>query len=195
MIIDKEYDKFLWIILKVDKKNRQRIIEFIKSVPKPIFDGLEKSIEMYRKYEQDDMIFLDEMNLTGLYETHNRLLYWYEIEKDFGTLEIGYSVFTGKKYEDAFSLSLELDSILSEDNYEECIGSIRYDISEEGNTTICNEVEYNLIDGRIVVSSLDGRNDKHRIRLNFINLDNIPEEIFITDYTNNKKKKLCKRLG
>lgn len=54
MIIDKGYDIALWCILSADKKNRLKIIEFIKSIPQELLTKINDGILQLKKHEQSE---------------------------------------------------------------------------------------------------------------------------------------------
>lgn len=189
MIFDKDFDRTLWMILSADKKNRNRITEFIRSIPSELYQKIQKSISVYKEYESSERFdsgYLDETLLSGNYETHDRILYWYELDDDFGSLELGYSVYNGEKYEEAFELTLEPYNNKIEYFEDECIGNLDYDITESGYTSTCNEIEYNMVKtpfGIFVVSMLEDKNDKEKLGINRVNLRNMPDEMFMTDFS------------
>lgn len=198
MIFDKEFDKSLWMILSADKKNRNKIVEFIRSIPERLQEEIKKSISIYREYEMDDdSVCLDDSLLNGNYETQDRILYWYEYDDDFGSLELGYSVYNGERYEEAFELTLEPCGNKIEYFEDEYIGNLEYDITQSGYITTCSEIEYNMIKtpfGTFVVSMLDDRNNKEKLGISRVNLRNMPDEMFMTDLNNNDSvKRLVRR--
>lgn len=54
MIFDNNYDRVLWLIIKNDKSNRDRIISFIKSIPEDFVIRIQNTLVEYNKYKLDN---------------------------------------------------------------------------------------------------------------------------------------------
>lgn len=68
MFFNQEYYRSLWFILKNDKKNRKRILEFIHSFPSTLYDELLKKTNnnvkknVYKKLIIDGIVYYYEVN-------------------------------------------------------------------------------------------------------------------------------------
>ena len=51
MIFSNNYDKILWLILKNDNINRERILEFIENIPSDFLIKLQNTIKEYEEYK------------------------------------------------------------------------------------------------------------------------------------------------
>lgn len=192
MIFDKDYDKALWMMLKVDKRNRERIAGFIRSIPDTLIREIQESFFKVQAKRENYNLFNDmsSTNFSGQYESHDKILYWFNISMDFNSLDMGYSIFNGINYEKAFEITLisNKDLNLLENFDEEWLGSIEYDIH---GVTVDDKVyfigssmnEYNFVKtpfGIFIVNINNKKTFKQR-GINKFNIDDIPEEIFRED--------------
>ena len=188
MIFDKKIDSSLWMMVYVDKQNRDEIVNFIQEFPeelrREIIDKL-ALLKMYKDEDKKNMEFL-----CGEFETEDKLLYWYEIDSYHNELDMGYKVYNSGKYEDVFEITLAMRDNISIDKYfqKEYIGKIEYDIYTkriDNMFSISNssENEYYLVRtpfGYMVNYSND---DVRGIRQNVtrVNILDIPEDVIISD--------------
>ncbi len=58
MIISKEFDDSLWMILKTDKKNRKELVNFVKSIPDKLLFELQEDVKNLKdsKNEKVDIV-------------------------------------------------------------------------------------------------------------------------------------------
>lgn len=110
MVFGKGYDESLWLILQSDRKNRREIIDFVNSIPEEMFIQMYKSIDLVKGYIKGNVSFnyRSYLGLNGFIETSNYILYWYCVDPYNGTLTLGYSVYDGKNYDEAFEMSISL---------------------------------------------------------------------------------------
>lgn len=200
MIFDKDYyDRSLWLMIKADRKNRNMIVEFVRSIPKELRRQIQKSISIYKEEIENnrELIGLDDDRLYGEYETPKRISYWYDIDSE-GSLSLGYRVFNGVRYDDAFEMKLVPYDDLYQLHYfdEEWIGMIDYDITTTENLIACCEKEYNIVNtpfGNFVISMLEDRDDRNKLGISRVNLKKMPDEMFMKDLDGEKNiKKLVK---
>jgi len=201
MIFDKKlYDRSLWLMLKADKDNRDRIIEFINDIPFELRKRIEESIRIYKMGIKDNSILygMEDKRLSGSYETVRHVLYWYNIDvvDSLGTLTLGYSILYGDMYYEVIEMQLvpydDLYRLKYFDN--EVIGNLMYDITMTKNFVSGKEKKYDIINtpfGDFILLILKDRNDKYRYELCKINIEKIPDNICIRDF---QSKKNIKRL-
>lgn len=200
MIIDKNFDKSLWLVLNADKKNSERVVNFIVNIPNELKEQIKEKIKILNEFKnsEDKRITF----LCGEYETSEHLLYWFELDSYFEEIDMGYKRFNGCVYEDVFEMTLSLsEDLFSVKNFDKKnIGRIEYDISTKNIDNIFNVVEsseneYNLYRtplGYLVVYSVDDdKGIKHYMKI--INILDMPEQLFIDDIKDrNDAKKLVK---
>ena len=89
MIFSNNYDKILWLILKNDKINRERILEFIENIPLEFLENIKDSIREYEEYKLDNCFSKKKKNFYGEYYIGCKYLYHFNIDKDCDTLFVG----------------------------------------------------------------------------------------------------------
>lgn len=197
MIFDKDlYDRSLWLMLKTDKKNREKIIKFVRSIPRELREQIKKSIYIYKEKikDNDELFDVDDDRLSGNIENSRHVLYWYNISSLDGSLSLGYSFLNEDKYYDAFEMKLIPYDDLYQLKYfdDEWIGTIDYDITTTESMTTCNEKEYNIVRtplGDFVIAMLEDRSDRNKYEISRINLKKMPEEMFLKDFDGEKNIK------
>ena len=110
MIFGSDYDKSLWLIMKSNKKNRDKIVDFIKNIPEELYLQIREKLMIVDEYRSKKMRFYDE---NGIY-FHDNLekdgkLYYYMIDPYSYSLTLGYSVVNsdGYGYKSVFELLLK----------------------------------------------------------------------------------------
>lgn len=201
MIFDKDYyDKSLWLMLKVDRENRDRIIDFIKCIPYELHIQIQDSIRIYKEKVKDNDILFSECDykLSGDFETNRHVLYWYDINIDNGSLTLGYSILYGYIYWDSIIMELVPYDEMYQLRYfdDELIGNLEYDFTTTETSIACNEKEYNIINtpfGNLIISMLEDRQNRKRLGINRVDIEKIPDELFINDLKGkNSVRKLIK---
>ena len=200
MIFDEEFDQSLWCIIKGDKKNRNKIVNFIKELPQEFIEMIRNGIEEYRKiedpFESDEEIF-------GEYETQNNVIYHFDIIRPCMNNYLRLSKFILNEKLDDSEIRLELTDggvkdISEWDNFDEWdLGVSTTDIINNFKNGLmkCNESEYAIVKtpiGSVVrytrgylgglVTLPFGR---------FVNIKNMPDDITKEDL-DAKKIKLLK---
>lgn len=193
MIFDKNYDKILWLILKGNKDNRERILEFIGSIPNHFLIKIQNTIKEYEEYKLDNNNLVKK-NFNGEWFDGEKYLYHFNIDKDSDTLFVGRNIFKYGIVNNDFGLLLtnDIDFKIIDNFCEYLIGKVSYDyeLINDGSKVIQGEytsVDYkllNVIFGNVIVTS-----NKNRIffkdRMNFVDTDKIPD-----DYNLDNIKKL-----
>lgn len=188
MIFDKNLDKALWLLLSADRKNSEKVVNFINIIPEELKEQIQEKIKIYNEYKMNgnkNFSFL-----CGDCEIDNKLLFWFEIDTYFGELEMGYMESNCGIYKDVFKMTLLLDENLSLiDNFgKKNIGRIEYDIHTNkidnvGSIVESSENSYDLYKtplGYMIVYSVDNdKGVKHYMKI--INILDMPEELFIDD--------------
>ena len=184
-------DKSLLLILNADRKNRDRIIDFIKNIPDELILLINDRMKLYEEYKntgEKKVAFL-----CGEYNTSDNLLYFFEIDTYFNEIDIGYKKSNGYIYEDVFKMCLSLDDdLLFVDNFiKKNIGRIEYDIHIESIDGIYNkknssENVYNLVKTPLGYMVLYSKNNDRSIKhyIQGIDVSNITDELNIDDVQN-----------
>ena len=72
MIFNKEFDKPLWLILNGDNRNKELILDFIDSIPAPLYQQLLDAFLVYKEQmELDNIYILDREDITGDFSVDN----------------------------------------------------------------------------------------------------------------------------
>ena len=58
-MFSEEFDRSLWLMLVSDKNNREDIVNFIRSIPKELYQQIYIQLEKYKEYEDCDIDILD----------------------------------------------------------------------------------------------------------------------------------------
>lgn len=185
MIFSEEYDAALWYILKADKKNRKKLVDFIKGLPSELVSDIKKTIEEMKEYSKNGK------KCERIYKNMEcgDIVYHYSLDPFFG-LDITKAKKDGKIEKELFDLSLlpvNVNNIKLLDNFEEeWIGNIAYNFRNYmGDNRIssfeCDEREYAIIKTPI------GYCSAYRLELfdgeitfpifNLINLDSLPGDV------------------
>lgn len=192
MIIDKNIDKSLWLVLNADKKNSEKVVNFIVSIPDELKEQIKEKIKILNEYKNSGEKKIS--FLCGEYETSEQILYWFQMDSYYEEIDMGYKRYNGCVYEDVFEMTLSLsEDLFSVKNFDKKnIGRIEYDIHTNNIDNICSIVEstensYDLVKiplGYIVVYSVDdGKGFKHYMKI--INILDMPNELFIDDIKDN----------
>jgi len=188
MIFDKKIDSSLWMIVRADRDNNDKIIDFIKKIPEELRVQIIDKLNVLKTYNDDDKKNMD--FLCGEFETEDKLLYWFEIDSYYNELDLGYKVYNGYTYEDVFEISLAIRDNISIDKHlkKEYIGKIEYDIYTkriEDMFSISNssENEYYLVKTPFgyIVNYSDSDDRGIRQNVTRVNILDMPEDINISD--------------
>lgn len=198
MIIDKDYDRILYLMMEVDNDNKMRMLDFIKSIPSELYVEIHKSMEEYRfkKNEGDVDFFLDDWS--GTFLTEDGKYYYYSLDS-YGLL-LGLDI----NYETIIRIFIKTkvisDRLLS--LFEEGYGKLSYNYKKlenfgrnSFNNYWCDKVKYKLYRipfGLIVVSLCEDKISFVK-SLDFINRVAIPNDIVISDLEDNKLKKVLSK--
>ena len=79
MIFGKGYDESLLMMLYSDNENRDRIRDFVKSIPDKLYDQIKHSVSLCQYYKEMDgrIGVTNNIELHGSVETSDRILYWF----------------------------------------------------------------------------------------------------------------------
>ena len=201
MIFNNNYDKILWLILKYDKSNRERILDFIENIPCEFLIKIQKVIKEYVEYKLDNSVD-KKNNFYGEYYDESKYLYHFNIDKDCDTLFVGRHILKyGRMFND-FGLLLT-DGIDVKNMNEVCeyvIGKVSfdYDIINDGMRVFQGEytsIDYKLLDvilGYVMIISNQDRvmfKDMKKI----VSIDNIPKDYDINDVKRLIRKRETKK--
>lgn len=190
MIFNKDYDKMLWLILKNDKGNRERILEFIKSIPSDFLVKIQDTIKEYEEYKLSDDKHLKMRNFNGKFYDGEKYLYHFSIDKDRDTLFVGRNAFKYGKIFNDFGLLLFNGSNVNQINTfdEYVIGNISFDyeLINDGMRIVQGKytfIDYKLLDvmlGKVIVTS---NRDwiMFKNRMVFVDINNVPDNYNLGD--------------
>lgn len=141
MFLKDNYDNSLWLILSMDKKNREKIINFIKSLPEEFYFRLKKSLKQYN----------GSCDIDGCFKEKDGYLYTYNISSFDGKLCISKGLYDGTDCEEVLMLYLnpyETEALI--DCHDVSIGKFLYKLKYEEYVYEydCDKVEYSLISTR-----------------------------------------------
>lgn len=201
MIIDKGYDVALWCILSADKKNRPKIVEFIKSIPQELLTKINDGILQLKKHEQSESN--EEFDLYDSVDVDEDTCFSFQLTDD-GTLRLSKDVRDKNDcnlpYNSVFEIILLdclccLDKEYFENFDEEWLGTVESDIKTTKNLITCNEREYNLI--KTPIGHLVTYNRENALIVKafgrFINLNKMPDDLNISDLDKFNKQKSLKK--
>lgn len=134
MFFNQEYDKSLWFILKNDKKNRKRILEFIHSFPSSLHKELLEKINTNAKKNISKELIID------------GIVHYYEFNIVDGSLTVGSYSRKNSSEEDIFIFKLYPYKNVDFYTKEVIIGSIIYQSKYFDNQSAydCDKVKYCL---------------------------------------------------
>lgn len=194
MIFGEGYDTSLWLMLYSDNKNRNMILDFIKSIPEELFTKIYSATDSFSRYKEANVHHRECKGLNGYIETSNRVLYWFQIDPYSHGMTLGYSVFDGATWDEVFEIFLYPFNESNMKEYE-CIvlGDIKCDMANLiWNSRKCNKVKYELSKG-ILGWNIVRISDKRK-NIKSINPSNIPSVISVCDIKNQKNiKRLARR--
>ena len=181
-------DKSLWLILSAERENRDKIIDFINSIPNELKLLIKDRMNLYEDYKKTGEKKL--AYLCGEYNTQDDLLYFFEIDTYFKEIDMGCKKSNGYVYEDVFRLTLSLDDelLLIRNFDKKYIGRIEYDIYTENVDGICSiksssENTYSLVKTPIGYMILYSRDDDKGVKKYYqrIDVSNISEKLNMED--------------
>lgn len=136
MLINNKYNDSLCLILCGDEKNRERILQFINSIPQKVLNKLEESLKYFYGVKRH--------NISYFYNSDDGFLYGYNINSSDGQLSISRCVKNGIDYDEIFVLNLfpcvDLNNIIT--FREVSIGAIFYGSMSDLNDA--DKIEYRL---------------------------------------------------
>lgn len=201
MIIDKGYDIALWCILSADKKNRPKVVEFIKSIPQELFTKINNGILQLKKSEKSESY--EEFDLYDSVDVDEDTCFSFQLTDD-GTLWLSKDVRNKNDYNLPYNSVFEivlldclccLDKEYFENFDEEWLGTVESNIKTTKNLITCNEREYNLV--KTPVGYLVTYNRENALIVKafgkFINLNKMPDDLKINDLDNFSKRKLLRK--
>ena len=188
MIIGKEYDLALSVIIKSEKKNNEELIKFLEEFPAELYKKIQivaKILEEKKEYE--NLSEEEKEMMEGDYE-QNKVLYSYLFGEYDQQLSLCKYNCNGESYDLMYELSI---AQISYDKNNPCIemfdgesfGSIERSITTEnyynngrivGGLETCEEIEYDVMKlpiGWIVLSHVDDVNDRTKLRISIVSIN------------------------
>ena len=194
MILDNNFDKSLWIMIKGDRKNRKRIVDFIKSIPYEFILMIQEGLTEYEKYkiENEGIPINDREYECFDNQMYNNIgeLYSFNIDTKMDILTITKSIYILGSYYRNFNIKL---ININNDNKSMIrdIGSLCYPIDGVRNM---QKINYSIEDIGLTNILISSNNDIYRFcgvvdidsNIN-LNLDNINRKIIRTKKIYNRK--------
>lgn len=179
MILNRDYDKALWLIIMSDEQRRDEIVSFIDGIMLVLGDKIKESITKYNE-NNDNLKQVSYSYLRGEMKASDGILYWYHLSALDGSLYLGRQVNMDGIYIGNFYLCLErnvidktmaLKNLVSTD-----IGNIEFGFAEE--LVDRGSKDYKMIDtliGTILMTTTycDGT---RKTRYRRVNLNEIPKD-------------------
>lgn len=102
MVFSDSYDKSLFLLLKYDKEDREKIKKFINDIPREMYIDINKKFD----YISDSSKIFDNNELCGYFNRDN-VQFYYRINLCDKSLNIGYNLISDiKEYSDEFEINL-----------------------------------------------------------------------------------------
>ena len=161
-MFSEEFDRSLWLMLISDKNNREDIINFIRSVPKELYEQMSIQLEKYKNYEECNVDILDREDIC-LYGSCNGkydLKYLFVVDMIQNSLTIS----VGSNMDMNFIKSYEI-TLYAKSRYNSVDLFSSQLLGNVVNHTDGVRTEYELIDGllgRMVVYSNNGGLKKYK---------------------------------
>lgn len=184
MIIGKEYDCSLSVMLKNSKK-REELIEFLKEFPEELYVKIRKAVKVFdEKKEYRNFSASEREMMRGEYKTQNGEFYSYVFCENNNQLVLYKNKLTDNEIFPVYELAIErlnFEKYSFKSKYSESIGNIEKTIIDNNvndNLKIekCEEIEYRIVKnlfGLFVLSYINDSKDKIKVQVNKINLDKI----------------------
>lgn len=107
MILGNGYDSALWLLMKGDKEDRERIEDFIRSIPEELYLEIRDKLSIINDYRLGNRIV---SNKNRVYDHGNckkdEEMYYYRINLYNYGLSLGCSVFNGILYDEELEICL-----------------------------------------------------------------------------------------
>lgn len=187
MVLSLDYDKSLWFILKNDKKNRKKILDFLKRIPSNLYMKLLDRIR--------NNLIVDECNE----EIVNGIVYYYSIDSQDGSISLGAFHKKDVSENDIFMIKLYPFRDVNEDKKYVSIGSMLYLKKDSDNNNIIDggKYEYSLIKKNNKVDFVIY--DKYGVfitkRKKKVNLCEIPSTVSLESFDKNKNHALIRKIN
>lgn len=165
-----DYDKTLSLILEGDKFNRDKIKDFLESIPKEIQIQIKDAIDKWCYYEDNGVVLTkrNEFCFFGEYTMEDNYRYWFELDMLLNSLTIKKSMYLKDSYEDLLELSLCAPSTYMrvENNGYQHLGHFMYGYG------IKETINYDLVDTFLgLMVTIRSKNNFSRFKI--VNMDNL----------------------
>ena len=182
-MIFNEFDNALWLILKNDRKNRKKILEFIKTIPCNFIIDIQNSIDEYNQYminnEGKDDDDINKRTFSGEIYSVDGYFYSYHIDTDSNVLYIGRSSYENGRYYNDFRLSLAMiDSKVEKLGNKNIGGILSSSLFEERLS-----VNYSVFNTRVGVLMLKFINNNNYRLCGILNRD-VPDNYELEEFEN-----------
>lgn len=183
MIFNSCCDRALWLISISSDNYRDKIIDFINSIPLNFMDKIKDALVLFDKYESDNVDLLDrEINdLSEELFVSNNYKYWFNVDMISGTLNIGRSF---KEIKD-IEITLFFNNRYKK-NDDMILGYVDFN-----NNVISFELINTVLGDRVVASLKNGIK-----RYKKVSIDKIPTDIEIVDLEKKNRfvRSRCRKL-
>lgn len=154
MIFSKEFDKALWLILYGDKRNREKIEDFVRSIPCVLYKDIHKCLVKFYEYQRKNVSIFDRdediRRECVVADSFGIYTYYFVVNFVVGTLSVGRIIDRDRDFE--ITLFYNNDSKKSGNVDERMLGSVYS--SNFGNISY---VLLNNLFGTVIESSSDKR--------------------------------------
>ena len=111
MLFGEDYDRSLWLMLASDKDIKERIKEFIKSIPVELYSRIHEQLALVQSYDENGVSF--DLRDEELFQnnqmnriTENDLVYHFSLDPYTYDLTLGCFSFETENKKDIFELTL-----------------------------------------------------------------------------------------
>ena len=196
MLFDNNFDKTLWLLIKSDRRNRGKIIDFVKSIPDEFILMIQEGLVEYEKYKlENDCISFDDREYrcfdNQMYNSMGEL-YSFNIDTKKDILSITKSIYILGAYYRNFNIKLKNLSNINDKSNMKDIGNMCYAIDGVGNL---RKISYDIMNiglTNVLISS--SNNDIYRLcgvveidKDIDLNLDNINGKLVRIKKIDNRK--------
>ena len=103
MIFDLNYDKTLWLMMSVNKNNREKIVKFIDSMPNELLIKLRSGL---KEYNNSKFYGNGNKKIYGEINNGEEYLYHFNLDTETGELTLGRSMYQYGVYFKDFEIKI-----------------------------------------------------------------------------------------
>lgn len=189
MVFEKGFDNSLWFLIVANKRYRNIILDFIRSIPSQLIDQIRDAILNYKTLDYNKLASKNNFNLYNGVIIREDELYSFNIDKS-GLLKLSKDLKICDCYENILELSLFATNSI--DNLDYFEGEFIGDISYKYNGNTYNEAEYMLIKMPLGYLIFGTHDNSLMLKYSgkFISLKNVPDNLNMNEFEKFNKSKV-----